>query len=160
MSKGPLSERCSVMMNPERPLPSDCPKDALYIKTTDSDGAYDLHPITPFPIVVEGGSGNDEVTVIGPAKNPVLIDGGKGNDKVTVQGEGGSPARGGKGGLVMGPSDQRGSQNQIVHKDGPSPAVPLTPMGITFLGALLIAFATVGAIAWRALKADGVERYR
>ena len=39
MSKEPLSERCSVMKHPERPVPGDCPKDALYIRTTDEGGA-------------------------------------------------------------------------------------------------------------------------
>jgi hypothetical protein len=159
MSKEPLSERCSVMKHPERPVPSDCPKDALYITTTDEGGASDLYPITPFPIVIEGGAGNDDVTVIGPAKNPVLIDGGKGNDSVTVHGEGASPP--GQENLVMGPAqDQGGHQSQIVHKDGPLPNFPLTPVGMTFLGALLITFATIGVIGWRALMGNGVDRYR
>ena len=159
MSKEPLSERCSVMKHPERPVPSDCPKDALYIITGDEGGTSDLYPITPFPIVIEGGAGNDDVTVIGPAKNPVLIDGGKGNDSVTVHGEGASPP--GQGNLVMGPTQDRGGhQSQIVHKDGPLPALPLTPMGMTFLGALLITFATIGAIGWRALMGNNVDRYR
>lgn len=161
MSKEPLSERCSVMKHPERPVPGDCPKDALYIRTTDEGGASDLYPITPFPIVIEGGAGDDDVTVIGTAKNPVLIDGGKGNDSVVLHGEGASPAGQGKGGLVMGPAQDRGgNQSQIVLKDGTLPALPLTPMGMTFLGALLITFATIGVIGWRALMGNGVDRYR
>lgn len=161
MSKEPLSERCSVMKHPERPVPSDCPKDALYIKTTDEGGASDLYPITPFPIVIEGGAGDDDVTVIGPAKNPVLIDGGKGNDSVTVNGDGASPAAQGKSGLVMGPSSGgQGGEGRTVHKDQPVPFAPPTPAGLTLLGALLIIFATIGVLGWRALTGNGIDRYR
>ena len=122
MSKEPLSDHCSLMKHPERTSrPSDCPDGATYIRTTNEGGAFVLNPITPFPLVVEGGEGDDKVTVIGTPRNPVLINGGKGNDSVTLQDE---------GAWLAGQS---------------------TPEGIIFLAALLITFSTIGLIGWRAL---------
>lgn len=162
MRKEPLSEHCSIMAHPERTtLPSDCPKDAAYIKLTDEGGSSDLHPITPFPIVVEGGAGDDNVTVIGEARNPVLIDGGKGNDSVIVKG--GGPATGdpAESGLVMGPSsDGHSGEGRVVQKDGALPIEMPTPAGMTLLGAMLIAFATIGALGWRAMMGKRIERFR
>ena len=160
MFKEALSDLCSVMKHPDRKvMPSECPKDATYINMGDKGGSSELHPITPFPLVIEGGTGDDHVTVIGEAKNPVLIDGGSGNDSVLVRGEGAAPA-GGQSGLVMGPSPAaQASDGGTVQGDGAwLPA--LTPMGLTFLGALLIAFATIGVLGWRALAGSGVDRYR
>jgi len=162
MSKEPLSDHCSVMMHPDRKgLPSDCPKDATYIKNGNEGGSYELHPITPFPLVIEGGTGDDNVTVIGAPKNPVLIDGGSGNDNVVVQSDGAHPGGEGVGGLIMGPSPAgQVGEGRIVHKDGAFPWAQLTPMGVTFLGALLITFATIGVLGWRALTNGGVDKYR
>ena len=161
MSKEPLSDLCSIMKHPDRKvMPSECPKDATYIKTGNEGGSSELHPITPFPLVIEGGTGDDHVTVVGEAKNPVLIDGGSGNDSVLVQSDGAAPAEG-KGGLIMGPSPAaQGSEGQTMQNDGAWLLAQLTPTGLTFLGALLIAFATIGLLGWRALTGSGAGRYR
>lgn len=150
----PLSEHCSLMRHPERSvLPSDCPKDATYIRTGDEGGSYQLRPITPFPIVIEGGSGDDNVTVVGTPRNPVMIDGGKGNDHTTVVGASGNPVADApqESGLIF-----HSEETQGVEQPGTQEIEQLVPAGINFLGALLIVFATIGVICWRALK--GAQR--
>lgn len=133
------------MEHPERSVrPSDCPEGATYIRTTNEGGDYFLNPIAPFPIVIEGGDGNDNVTVVGKARNPVIIDGGRGNDSVVVRGgrEGsGSPT--GDGG--------KGPNSAVVHNAGDSLIGQFTPAGLTFVGCVLITFVAVAVIAWRAL---------
>jgi hypothetical protein len=133
------------MDHPERTVrPSDCPEGAIYIRNTDAGGDYVLHPITPFPIVIEGGDGDDNVTVVGKARNPVIIDGGRGNDSVVVRGghEGsGSPT--GNGG--------NGPNSTVDHDDWATLIGQFTPAGLTFVGCVLITFVAVAAIAWRAL---------
>jgi hypothetical protein len=131
MPREPLSDHCSLMKHPERSvLPSDCPKDASYIKTGDQGSDSVLHPITPFPLVIEGGEGNDKVTVIGTPKNPVLIDGGKGNDTVVVQ-------------------------NESARVAWAHVAARMSPEGLLFLGVVLIVFSAIGALGWRALTSKG-----
>ena len=123
MRREPLSEHCSLMMHPERTtLPPDCPEGAAYIHNTDKGGDYVLHPITPFPLVIEGGEGEDNVTVVGTPRAPVMIDGGKGNDSVIVQ-------------------------DRVTWLVG-----RLTPESVIVLGALLIVFATISLLGWRALS--------
>ncbi len=110
------------MQHPERTSrPSDCPEGAAYIKTTNEGGTSVLNPITPFPLVIEGGEGDDKVTVIGTPRTPVLIDGGKGNDSVTLQDEW----------LWL--------------------AGRVNPEAIIILAALLITCTLLGVIGWRAL---------
>jgi len=122
----PLSEHCSLMAKPGGPpkaqtQPADCPKDGIYIKTAAKNGGITLPPGSPFPIVVEGGDGNDSVTVIGPQHMPITVSGGKGDDNITVKSE----------------------WIWAVDK--------LTPTGVLFLAALLIVLATLAVIVWRAL---------
>jgi hypothetical protein len=70
MPKEPLSDHCSLMKHPERTIrPSDCLEGAAYIKTTDEGGEFVLNPVTPFPLVIEGGEGDDQVTVVGPRES-------------------------------------------------------------------------------------------
>jgi hypothetical protein len=142
MEKERLSDHCSLMKHPERTTrPSDCPEGGTYVKTTDKGGAFELHPITPFPLIIEGGEGNDKVSVIGTPRNPVLIDGGKGNDEVVVDGG-------------------KGHDNVVLQSDWARVAGHIGPEGLLILGALLIAFATIGLICWRALASVGVGRTR
>jgi hypothetical protein len=123
MSDEPLSRHCSLMAHPERTtLPADCPEGAVYIRHTDEGGDFVLDPVAPFPIVIEGGKGEDKVTVIGTPANPVLIDGGEGNDSVRLQGQ----------------------ASWLAGR--------LAPEGMVFLGALLIVFATIAVLGWRALS--------
>lgn len=152
MSDEPLSQHCSLMAHPERTtLPSDCPENALYIKHTDEGGDFALNPIAPFPIVIEGGDGEDNVTVIGTPANPVLIDGGKGNDSVQVQGQASWPAN---PGMLYG-----GKGNDSVQAQGQASwlAGQLPSGGLIFLGALLIVFGAIALLGWRALSRDRVR---
>jgi hypothetical protein len=133
------------MHHPERSVrPSDCPEGAVYIRHTDQGGDFVLNPVAPFPIVVEGGAGNDNVTVVGQARNPVIIDGGKGDDSVVVRGgREGSASPAGAGG--------KGPNGAAVQDDGASLIGQFTPAGLTFVGCVLITFVTIAVIAWRAL---------
>jgi len=84
MSTKPFSERCSFMENPGmKERPPECPKDAAYIKT---DGGTSIWHLGKFPIVVEGGEGNDDVKIVG-GDGGILVDGGKGSDTVSVKSE-------------------------------------------------------------------------
>lgn len=130
MRDEPLSQHCSLMAHPERTeLPADCPEDAVYIRHSDEGGEFVLNPVAPFPVVIEGGAGNDNVTVVGEAQNPVLIYGGKGNDGVVVQNDG------------------------TVADHNPSSwlIASLPTESLTFLGVFLITFAVIAALGWRAL---------
>ena len=145
MRTEPLSQHCSLMNHPERSVrPSDCPEGAAYIRTTNEGGDYVLNPITPFPIVIEGGDGNDNVTVVGKARNPVLIDGGRGNDSVVVRG-------GREGSASPAVFGGKGPNGAVVQDDGASLIGQFTPAGLTFVGCVLITFVAVAVIAWRAL---------
>ncbi|WP_395331023.1 hypothetical protein WBP06_01165 [Novosphingobium sp. BL-8H] len=89
MASEPLSEHCSLMSKPGGPpkpatRPPDCPKDAAYIKTVGG-GSWTLPSNAPFPIVFEGGDGDDKVTVVGQSKGGVMVFGGKGNDSLLVE---------------------------------------------------------------------------
>ena len=122
----PRSERCSLMAKPGDPpapktRPADCPKDAAYIKTTDAGGSLTL-PDAPFPLVFEGGDGNDSVTVRGNASHGIIVAGGKGDDSLLVEGT---------------------SMPLSLE------AVPV--WAVVLLGALLITFATIAVLGWRAL---------
>jgi hypothetical protein len=103
-------------------LPPDCPEGAAYIHNSDKGRDFVLHPIAPFPLVIEGGEGEDNVTVVGTPRNPVIIDGGKGNDSVIVQ-------------------------DRVTWLAG-----RLSPESVVILAALLIVFATIGLLGWRALS--------
>ncbi|WP_375396247.1 hypothetical protein [uncultured Sphingomonas sp.] len=125
MPDEPLSEHCSLMARsggPPKPKerPADCPPDAAYIKTIGKGGAWTL-PSTTFPIVFEGGDGDDKVTVIGNGGKGVLVSGGKGNDSLTVE------------------SDWVWLSNTI----GPGASL--------MLAALVIVLAAIVILAWRAL---------
>jgi hypothetical protein len=86
MREEPLSEHCSLMMHPERATrPSDCPPDAVYIKTVDKGGAFEFDADAPFPLVIEGGEGNDKMAIVGTPNNPVLVNGGRGDDEILFQ---------------------------------------------------------------------------
>lgn len=118
------------MAHPERTeRPADCPEDAVYIRNSDEGGEYVLNPVAPFPVVIEGGAGNDNVTVVGEAQNPVLIDGGKGDDAVIVQDDGTL-------------ADQNPSSWIMAS---------LPAESLTFLGVFLITFAVIAVLGWRAL---------
>jgi hypothetical protein len=85
----PLSEHCSLMAKPGGPAkpaqrPADCPKDAAYIKTVDEGGDFKIPGYAPFPVVFEGGKGDDHVTLIGSG-GKVLVRGGEGNDSLLVK---------------------------------------------------------------------------
>ena len=87
MAEVPLSEHCSLMSRPGglvKPAvrPTDCPKDAVYIKGT---GATILPGDAAFPFVFEGGDGDDKVVVVGQAAGGILVRGGKGNDSLTIE---------------------------------------------------------------------------
>jgi len=141
------------MHHPERSVrPSDCPEGALYIRTTNEGGDYRLNPITPFPIVIEGGDGDDRVTVVGEARNPVLIDGGRGNDRVVVRGgNDGSASPAGNAGKAP-------DSTFAAAEDSASLAGQFTAAGLTFVGCVLITFVAVAVIAWRALGSGSIHR--
>lgn len=90
MAAESLSEHCSLMTRPggaPKPSvrPSDCPKDAAYIKTTDAGRSFFLRgDVAPFPVVLDGGAGDDKVTVIGAKRGKVLVSGGDGNDSIAL----------------------------------------------------------------------------
>lgn len=156
MRNEPLSEHCSLMAHPERTVrPSDCPEDAAYIRVGNQGGSYALNPITPFPLVVEGGDGNDQVIVNGTPRNPVIIDGGRGDDRVIMQNERGSgppavPIRD-KDSPRAAATDGQRPEGVVGHDPWSSLMGELTPVGLTFLGSVLITFVTLGVIGWRAL---------
>ncbi|MFC0687543.1 hypothetical protein [Novosphingobium clariflavum] len=89
MANEPLSEHCSLLSKPGGPprpadRPADCPKDAAYIKPVGA-GTSTLPGNAPFPIVFEGGDGDDKVTLVGQSKAGVMVFGGKGNDSLLVE---------------------------------------------------------------------------
>ena len=106
-------------------LPADCPKDAAYIRTVGKGGHWTLPNNGAFPIVFEGGDGNDSVTVIGRDGKGVLVYGGRGDDRLTVQ------AR----------------WSYTLDRVGPPVAL--------LLAGLAIVLAAVATIAWRALSPRG-----
>lgn len=124
MADEPLSEHCSLMSEPGGPAkpaerPTDCPKDAAYIK--GSGGT--VHPANaPFPIIFEGGDGNDKVVVVGRAPGGFLMRGGKGNDSLTIEDR----------------------WTWLAREIGPS--------GLITLGVIAITLAALVAISWRALR--------
>lgn len=113
---------------PPKVRPADCPKDGAYIKMVDAGGAMQLPGDPPFPIIFEGGEGNDSVTVLGGPGKGILMDGGKGDDSLTV-------------------GDERGLTIQSV-----LPVAQLTPTTTLILGAFAITLAAVVIIAWRMLS--------
>jgi hypothetical protein len=120
------SEHCSLMAHPGGPpkpkvRPADCPKDAAYIKTTDAGGKFTLPGDAPFPVVFEGGDGNDSVTVEGSGHG-IIVNGGKGDDSLLVRDQGMLPSIEG---------------------------VPA--YALLLFGALLVTLAAVAVIGWRAL---------
>ena len=126
-----LSDHCSLMARPGGPpppkeRPADCPKDGAYIKMVDKGGAMSIPGSPPFPIVFEGGDGDDQLTVRGGPGKGVIFDGGKGNDGMTI-GSDSTPV------LLVG---QIGAG------------------GMLFLAALAIMLAAIVIIAWRALGAN------
>lgn len=85
----PLSQRCSLLAHPGEHAPTvrpaECPKNAAYIHEVGPAGGHLRVPGSlPIPIVFEGGSGNDRITVIGQSKNGVYVDGGAGDDSMVV----------------------------------------------------------------------------
>jgi hypothetical protein len=130
MATEPLSEHCSLMSKPDGPpkpaeLPADCPKDAAYVKW---DGDIALSGNKDFPVVIEGGDGNDKITVVGSGKAGVRVDGGGGNDTLTAESE-----------WVW-----------LAQQVGPT--------GLIFVAALGITLATIAMIAWRALTPKDQRR--
>jgi hypothetical protein len=122
-----LSDHCDLMAQPGHPpppkvRPADCPKDGVYIQTTDAGGHWLMHGDPPYPIVFEGGEGNDGVTIVGKTSNPVMMDGGKGDDSLTVI----------------------DSWDWALSRLGSHE--------ITFLGATGIVLAALAAIGWKALS--------
>jgi len=123
-----LSDHCSLMARqggPPKPSvrPADCPKDAAYIKAIGG-GAFTIPGSAPFPIVFEGGDGDDKVTVVGDGHAGVLVRGGRGNDSLTVE------------------SDRVWLAERIGSN------------GLLLIAAMSIAFAALVAIIWRALDTD------
>jgi hypothetical protein len=125
-----LSDHCSLMAVPGGPpkpkeRPADCPKDGVYIKGANKNGGITIDGPIPYPIIYEGGDGNDSVTIVGGTSDKgIVIDGGKGDDSLTVI--------------------DRWSWF-VGH---------LSPGGALALGSLAIVFAAVTIIAWRALTPD------
>lgn len=122
----PLSEHCDLMAKPGGPpkpasLPADCPKDAAYIKSVGG-GAMTIPGNTPFPLVFEGGDGDDKVTVVGSGKAGVLVRGGKGNDSLVIE----------------------DTSIWLANKLGPS--------GVLLIVAAMITLTALVVIAWRALR--------
>ncbi|PXA86134.1 hypothetical protein DMC47_35420 [Nostoc sp. 3335mG] len=105
---------------PPKDLPPDCPPHAAYIKTI-GNGHWDIPGTAPFPIVFEGGDGNDSVTVIGQGHQPVIVSGGKGNDSLQVEDR----------------------WTFFVDRLGPH--------GVVTLGVVGLVFVAIAVIAWRAL---------
>lgn len=118
-----LSDHCSLMAQQSEPKPkvrpADCPKDAAYIKTVDKGGEYTLAGAS-FPIVFEGGGGDDKVTVVGDGGQGIIVDGGRGNDSLTIH----------------------NGWSFVIREIGPGASLALA--------ALTIVFVTIGLIAWRA----------
>jgi hypothetical protein len=126
MPAEPLSEHCSLMQRPGGPAkptarPADCLDDAAYIKTTPGGSRLVIPGDSPYPIVFEGGEGDDKVVVVGDGGRPVLVGGGKGNDALTVQTE----------------------LDWLVGTLGPG--------GLALLGSAALICALLALIAWRAL---------
>jgi hypothetical protein len=107
---------------PPRPtkLPADCPKDAAYIHVAGSEGVSMHLPSTDFPLVFEGGDGNDKVILDKSASKGVLVFGGRGNDSL------------------------------IVESGWAKFADRIEPASAVFLVTLALALTLVGAIVWRA----------
>lgn len=123
-----LSEHCSLMAKPGGPpkpatRPADCPPDAAYI-TAVGGGAMTIPGNAPFPIVFEGGDGDDHVTIVGSGKGGVLVRGGRGDDSL------------------------------VVHDQWTWLARQIGPGGVLLLGLAGIVFAAVVTIAWRALRSN------
>ena len=129
----PLSEHCSLMGRPGGPpppkqLPPDCPKGAAYIKTTDKGSNFTIRGDAPFPLVFEGGDGNDTLTLVGHHDQQILVSGGKGNDSVRIE----------------------DPWAMLVTQ--------LDSQGVVVLGALALALAAVVIIGWRALGPSADRR--
>ena len=87
MSQAPLSARCTLSDQPNAPSPPEgglCPKDAVYIKTTKNGSDFALPSNSEFPIIFEGGDGNDKVTITGNGAQKIKVSGGAGDDSMTV----------------------------------------------------------------------------
>jgi hypothetical protein len=41
----------------------------------DKGGAFEFDADAPFPLVIEGGEGNDKMAIVGTPNNPVLVNG-------------------------------------------------------------------------------------
>lgn len=120
MPTEPLSELCSQMAHPGRKtLPADCPEGAAYIKTNDAGSDHVIPGELGYPVVFEGGEGDDKVTVVGSGGKPVMVSGGKGEDALLVVDR----------------------QTWLLDSLGPA--------GTLFLGAAAIVFAAIAIIAWR-----------
>ena len=87
MSQTSLSARCTLSDQPNAPSPpkgDPCPKGAVYIKTTKNGSEFALPNDSEFPIVFEGGDGDDKVTITGNGAQKIKVSGGAGNDSMTV----------------------------------------------------------------------------
>ena len=131
MPRERLSDHCSLMARPDRPpppkeRPADCPLNGAYIKMVDRGGTLEIPGSPPFPIVFEGGDGNDQLTVKGGPGKGVIFDGGKGNDRMTI---GSDPPLA-----------------QVVDRLGAS--------GALLIAALALVLATIAILGWRALQRD------
>lgn len=131
MPRERLSDHCSLMARPGGPpppkqRPADCPVDGAYIKMVDKGGKFEIPGSPPFPIVFEGGDGNDALTVRGGPGKGVIFDGGKGNDRMTV----------GTDSVPIQLLDRLGTGGTLV------------------IAALAIVFATIAILGWRALTRD------
>lgn len=126
MPDEPLFDHCSLMTRPGGPprpteRPADCPKDGVYIKAAPHNGGATIDGNIPYPVIFDGGDGNDSVTIIGHPANRYIINGGKGDDSLTVQ-------------------DQA---TWLVGR--------LSPTATLMLGVLALGLAAVVVVAWRAL---------
>lgn len=170
-----FSDHCSLMMHPERTTrPADCPEDASYIISSEAGGQFKLPANAPFPLVFDGGEGDDKVTVVGEGDKGVLVLGGKGNDSLMVRdsapGEVGNGAAVGElpghitlveteNGLEVQPKGNAEAAGSLVVREGPGWAIAEMPIeALLFLGAILVVFATVGALGWRALSNSASKR--
>ncbi|CAM3073908.1 hypothetical protein SPAN111604_02430 [Sphingomonas antarctica] len=133
----PRSERCSLLQDPDHPLPpntykGDCPKDATYI-VAKHGGAWDVPNGTPYPVVVEGGAGNDVLTVTGHGGKGVYVDGGAGDDRLTVSTQSDSSFLGTVSDTLL--------YLRVTHGDGAA----LIAVGFVIMMCVL------GVLCWRAL---------